>query len=223
MRDYEILPSGENSLCISFQSDTGDIQVLAKQLRNALPQLQDVIPAYDTITLAFDGLAYPVSEITDALVSCLELDFSDDSARKAKEYVIPVCYDPEVAADIEAVCQQLDMSSTELIKQHTQTTYPVAMLGFQPGFVYLDGLLDALSVARKATPEQSLAAGSVAIGGTQTGIYSLQSPGGWWVIGRTPTRLFNPEADPPIQLAAGDIVRFKAIDIQEYRVLSDAD
>jgi inhibitor of KinA len=129
---------------------------------------------------------------------------------------IPVCYDPEFALDLDHVAQHAQMSPKEVVDLHRATDYHVNCIGFTPGFPYLAGLPEKLATPRRATPRKEIPAGSVAIGGRQSGIYSLRSPGGWNVIGRTPLRLFDPQKNPPALLRAGDRLRFQAISRQEF-------
>jgi inhibitor of KinA len=128
---------------------------------------------------------------------------------------IPVCYTGECAPDLEWVAREKGISTEEVIRLHYSTIYHVYMIGFLPGFPYL-GRIDArLEVPRKERPVPVLS-GGVGIAGVQTGIYPLNSPGGWQIIGRTPTRLFNPANDPPIHLQAGDRVQFYPIGREEF-------
>jgi KipI family sensor histidine kinase inhibitor len=133
---------------------------------------------------------------------------------------IPVCYDRTVAIDIDAIAAHASLSVDEVIALHTAAVYRVYMIGFTPGFPYLGGLDDRLAMPRRATPRERVPAGSVAVGGAQTGIYPDESPGGWWIIGRSPLRLFDPMADPPALLRAGDRVRFRAISAGELAARS---
>ncbi|HEY6894280.1 MAG TPA: 5-oxoprolinase subunit PxpB, partial [Rhodanobacteraceae bacterium] len=124
---------------------------------------------------------------------------------------IPVRYGGEYGPDLDALAHYAKLDAAEVIAKHTAATYTVAMLGFAPGFPYLFGLDDALQMPRRATPRTRVPAGSVAIGGAQTGIYPTELPGGWQLIGRTPLALFDAARDPPSLLMPGDRVRFVAI------------
>lgn len=130
--------------------------------------------------------------------------------------VIPVCYGGEYGPDLEAVARHARLSRDEVIGRHVAAEYTVAMLGFAPGFPYLLGLDAALHVPRRTDPRTRVPAGSVAIGGGQTGIYPRELPGGWNLIGRTPRVLFDPERNPPCLLAPGNRMRFRAIDAQAF-------
>jgi inhibitor of KinA len=132
---------------------------------------------------------------------------------------IPVCYDLEFAADLEDVARYAQISTKEVVDLHTGAEYRVACIGFVPGFPFLAGLVKTLATPRRATPRKEIPPGSVGIGGAQTGIYPLRSPGGWNLIGRTPLKLFDPIKNPPALLRAGDRVRFRAITRQEFESL----
>jgi inhibitor of KinA len=137
----------------------------------------------------------------------------------ARVIQIPVCYDPEFAFDLDHVAEHAQISSREVVDLHSAAEYRVNCIGFVPGFPFLSGLPKKLATPRRATPRKEIPAGSVAIGGAQTGIYPMRSPGGWNVIGRTPLRLFNPENDPPALLRVGDRVQFHSITREEFEVL----
>ncbi|HET9482549.1 MAG TPA: 5-oxoprolinase subunit PxpB, partial [Xanthomonadales bacterium] len=125
--------------------------------------------------------------------------------------VIPVCYGGDSGPDLDAVAKHTGLSAHDVVARHAAGDYRVAMLGFQPGFPYLIGLDPALATPRHATPRPRVAAGSVGIGGAQTGVYPREAPGGWQLIGRTPLALFDAARKPPALLAPGDRVRFEAI------------
>ena len=217
------LPNGELSVCLSFpQEHNWPLQSLAATIREQIPSVIEIIPAYESITLVFDQPVTELQNLHDDLRDILNQDIKPTTS-DVLIHKIPVCYHPEVAPDLRAVCEKLNLSIAELIQRHTSQNYPVAMFGFQPGFIYLAGLSDDLSVPRKATPALQVPSGAVAIGGDQTGIYSLSSPGGWWVVGRTPEVLFNAAQTPPISIEADDVVRFHAISLEQYLEASHAD
>lgn len=127
---------------------------------------------------------------------------------RGREVVIPVRYGGEAGPDLADVARHSGLSPQEVIRLHAQGAYRVYCLGFQPGFAYLGGLEERLHMPRRATPRLSIPAGSVAIGGSQTGVYPLSTPGGWHIIGNSSLRLFDPAADPAALLRPGDCVRF---------------
>jgi inhibitor of KinA len=133
---------------------------------------------------------------------------------------IPVCYEAPFAPDLPAFALGAGLSIEEVIQVHSAGTYFVHMLGFSPGFMYLGGLPPKLHCPRKATPATRVPAGSVAIGGEQTGIYPQSTPGGWHIIGRTPLMLFNATRQPPNLVNALDSVRFMPITAEQFEQLS---
>ncbi|MCG7379278.1 5-oxoprolinase subunit PxpB [Paenibacillus sp. ACRSA] len=138
------------------------------------------------------------------------------SPKQTRTVTIPVCYGGEFGPDLEYVASVHALTPDEVIAIHTAGEYLVQMLGFAPGFPYLGGLSARIATPRRATPRLRVEAGTVGIGGEQTGIYPLATPGGWQCIGRTPIALFRPDNNPPSLLSAGDRVRFTPISIQEY-------
>ena len=142
--------------------------------------------------------------------------------RRVRLVEIPVCYDPEFALDIDDVAQRAAISPGEVIRLHSGTEYRVACIGFVPGFPFLAGLPKELATPRRDVPRKQIPPGSVGIGGAQTGIYPLRSPGGWNLIGRTPLRLFDPKKNPPALLRAGERVRFRKISREEFATFAEA-
>jgi len=175
------------------------------------PRICNLHPGYASLLIDFD----PLRLTHDELISVVQqLALASDSAvdRRANVVTIPVCYDIEFGPDLLDVSQHAGLSLEEVVRLHSSPTYLVYFLGFSPGFVYLGGLPEALHMPRLATPRPSIAGGSVGIAGSQTGIYPVDSPGGWKLIGRTPLRMFDPEATPPTRLQPGDRMKFSPID-----------
>jgi inhibitor of KinA len=135
---------------------------------------------------------------------------------EAPVHEIPVCYDGEFAPDIADVARVSGLADAEVIRRHSGSVYRVNCVGFIAGFPFLSGLPSELATPRRAVPRKEVPAGSVGIGGAQTGIYPRSSPGGWNLIGRTPMRLFDVQHDPPTILQAGDRVRFREISREEF-------
>ena len=132
---------------------------------------------------------------------------------------IPVCYGGDFGPDLSDVAEHAGMSAEEVIAIHSGHDYLIDMLGFLPGFAYLGGLDERLHTPRLATPRTRIEPGAVGIGGAQTGIYPLASPGGWRIIGRTPVRPYDPDRESPILYAAGDYLRFVPITPQEFSLI----
>lgn len=182
---------------------------LAEQLRNhegSAALIQEAVPAPASLLLVLHNghSARRVVRLAESLGDTLE---TLPPASRIIE--IPVIYD---GSDLPTVADHTGLSTADIIKLHSQPLYFVQCLGFMPGFPYLSGLDSRLSVPRKHNPATRVAAGSVAIGGSSTGIYPVESPGGWHVIGRTDACLFNPDGQPETLLMPGDQVRFVVIE-----------
>jgi KipI family sensor histidine kinase inhibitor len=173
---------------------------------NASDEVKEAIPGMNNITvvlkdpqrLALDGIEWLQRwwEESEAVIPT------------PRRIEIPVVYGGEAGPDLDAVARQNDLTPAQVVALHSSAEYIVYFLGFQPGFAYLGGLPDILATPRRAEPRLQVAAGSVGIGGSQTGIYPLATPGGWQIIGRTPLSLFNPGKSSPTLLLPGDSVRF---------------
>ena len=136
---------------------------------------------------------------------------------ESKFWKIPVCYDLSFGQDLQSLSQQKNLTIDDIINLHCEPVYIVSFIGFLPGFPYLQGLNPKLITPRLSTPRLSVAKGSVAIGGSQTGIYPQQSPGGWHIIGRTPFEFFNPKKSTPCILQPMDSIQFYPISIEEFQ------
>ncbi|OAJ60756.1 allophanate hydrolase [Paraburkholderia ginsengiterrae] len=170
------------------------------------PHVLEVVPGMNNLTLVFD----PLQADPDALVSHLQAawDAASGVATPNREVEIPVQYGGEFGPDLHTVASHTGLSVREVVERHSNGDYVVFFLGFQPGFAYMGGLDTALHTPRRASRRLEVPAGSVGIGGEQTGIYPATSPGGWQLIGRTELPLFDPARRPPTLLQPGDRVRF---------------
>ncbi|MCC8426517.1 5-oxoprolinase subunit PxpB [Mucilaginibacter sp. UR6-11] len=185
------------------------------------------VPAYATLTVFFDPLSVSRSDLPGK--TCFEKvsGFLQNSNRLTKGEVhnagnvitIPVCYDKNLGPDLEEVARLHKLSIEEVIHLHSAAVYKAYMIGFVPGFAYLGGMDDQLTTPRKATPRKAVPAGSVGIAGAQTGVYPMQTPGGWQIIGRTPVKLFDAGRSQPSLLQAGDQVIFKPVNRAEFNEL----
>jgi KipI family sensor histidine kinase inhibitor len=198
------------------------VHALAARIRAAAPAwLRDLVPAYCSLGVFFDAAAADPDDVRAWLLRAAARP-SDGAgeAASARTHEIPVAYGGDFGPDLADAAGALGLSADGLAERHAAGTYRVAMIGFAPGFPYLAGLDPALALPRLATPRAHVPAGSVAIGGAQTGIYPADSPGGWRLLGRTPLALFDPGRTPPALLAPGDHVRFRRIDADEFARLS---
>ncbi|HEV3106221.1 MAG TPA: 5-oxoprolinase subunit PxpB [Trinickia sp.] len=166
----------------------------------------EVVPGMNNLTIVFDPLAADIEVLAGELALAWERAASTPPT--AREIKISVRYGGEDGPDLEAVAEHTGLTVDEVVARHANGEYVVFFLGFQPGFSYLGGLNPSLHTPRRASPRLEVPAGSVGIGGAQTGIYPAASPGGWQLIGRTELRLFDPARTPPTLLQPGDRVRF---------------
>ena len=151
----------------------------------------------------------------------MKMDTKVESMEK-KVWEIPVLYGGELGPDFSYVAEHAGISGEELIRLHSEKDYLVYMLGFLPGFTYLGGLEEKLHTPRLENPRVKIPAGSVGIGGSQTGVYPVDSPGGWQLIGRTPVKMYDPEKQDPILVQAGEYIHFYPITDSEYARISEA-
>ena len=197
--------------------------------RAELPGVTELAPAYTTVALFYDPVravaagADPDS-VFEWVAARVHTEIANGHVRlkrlPSSAIEIPVCYEDKYALDLDEVTHHVGLPFEEVIELHSNASYQVNCLGFTPGFPYLSGLPLELGTPRRALPRKAVPAGSVAIGGNQTGIYPTISPGGWNVIGRTPLRLFTPEKNPPALLCPGDKVRFRPISMDEFESLA---
>ena len=218
---YKIVDNGDSGLTIIFSEPSGEHltrkiiglqQLIQNSFRDAL---LDIIPAYQSITLLFNLLGISKDEIKVKLSDILNSPI-DSSNYQSKLIEVPVCYESKYALDLATLAKHCNMTEQQVIKIHTSQTYLVHMLGFLPGFLYLGGLSSQLYCSRKNNPATRIPAGSVGIGGEQTGIYPVESPGGWHIIGRTPLPMFAPTNDNPAIASPLDRIKFIAIEQSEF-------
>ena len=227
--DFAIESLGETALLLRFGDslDAGAnarVHAASEALHAAgLPGIVDIVPAYATLALHYDPSAWidardgsPSRHIAAAVHAVLGAP-PERTLHASASVDIPVCYGGDFGPDLGALADHAGLGAAEVIARHAASTYQVAMLGFAPGFPYLFGLDPSLQMARRATPRTHVPAGSVAIGGVQTGIYPSELPGGWQLIGRTPLTLFDARRDPPSLLMPGDRVRFVPIAADEFK------
>ena len=241
----EITPLGDSALLIRVAENFDDapIDVLNKVLatKHALeaaqiPGVVEVAPAYTTVALFCDPVraidaGAPIEDVFGWFERRIQQALNSVAAPKAfgtdrgragdnvptyNSIEVPVCYDQEFGFDLDEVARNAGVHLKEVVDLHCGADYRVHCVGFTPGFPFLGGLPRRLATPRRDVPRKEIPAGSVAIGGRQTGIYPIKSPGGWNVIGRTPLQLFDPQKNPPVLLRAGDRVRFRSITREEF-------
>jgi inhibitor of KinA len=219
------LPAGDRALTVELADEISPeintkIRAIALALsREELPGVVDVVPTYRSLLVYYDPAHVQVSDLQHRI-----LNLSDAEAAvlpPPRVLHIPTHYGGEHGPDMEFVERHTGLSAREVAAIHAGTDYLVYMMGFNTGFPYLGGMSARIAVPRLETPRTAVPAGSVAIAQTQTGIYPVESPGGWRVIGRSPVRLFDPFREPPVAVEAGDYLRFVEIDEARYREIEE--
>ncbi len=214
-------PLGDSALLISFgeviDEEVNDrVHALARAIEKAkFEWLVEVVLAYSSLAVIYNAMLVDFEGVKKAIQ---ELEFSAKRS-EGKTVEIPVVYGGEYGPDLEFVARHTGLSVDEVIEIHSKPVYRVYFLGFLPGFAYLGGMDERIATPRLEKPRLKVPAGSVGIAGKQTGIYPLESPGGWRLIGRTPLRLFNPKQEPPTLLQPGDRVKFVPIKEDEFMEL----
>jgi inhibitor of KinA len=170
----------------------------------------DLVPAYCSLLVVYNPLRTSLKEIENRIRALTDHP-NISKALRPRTVMVPVVYGGDFGPDLEWVADFHGISPEEVIRLHTAATYRVYMIGFMPGYAYLGELPAQLATPRKQTPRTRVAAGSVGIAQRQTGIYPVESPGGWQILGRTPIALFDPHKWPPAALCMGDTVRFHPI------------
>ncbi len=215
-----VQPFGEHAILIDWPAtvnDTVSQEILAINTAiNATfsSELIETVTTYHSIAVYLKETAI-MQNCLEALESFIKTDTPETLINKRVVF-IPVCYEDCFALDISIVAEKNELVKTDVISLHTAPVYPVRFLGFLPGFPYVSGLDERLHTPRLKSPRLQIPAGSVGIGGSQTGIYPSNSPGGWNIIGQTPIPLFNITNDPPNLLVAGDFIKFESISLAVF-------
>jgi KipI family sensor histidine kinase inhibitor len=225
MIEYRLLPAGENGLVVEFGNSiseeiNGHVSAFCQAyqahpirgVRELVPTFRSVLVCYDCGVISYRMLTWKIKGL---LKKC-----SGSVQSGKRTFVIPVCYGGSYGPDMESVMAHTGLTEEELIRRHSAPDYLIYMLGFLPGFAYLCGLDPALVTPRLKSPRTKIEAGSVGIGGEQTGIYPLDSPGGWQLIGKTPLKVYDAERETPILYQAGDRIRFRPVDEAEFLRIS---
>lgn len=232
--NFEIYYLSEQAVTISFGNEISES--LAQEIRkfnslihqNPFAGFNTTVPAYATLTVFYDPLVVLLTDLEG--LTCFDKISSylhnlktlkeNRSISKEETITIPVYYGGDFGPDLDEISLHTKLGHDEIINIHSSVTYKVYMIGFVPGFPYLGGMDKRLTTPRKTYPRAIVPAGAVGIAGEQTGVYPLETPGGWQIIGRTPTVLFNPKREQPSLLKAGNQVIFKPIGLEEFEHLS---
>jgi len=217
--EYKI--AGDRGIVVEFENEISE--KVNSKVRNMflaiekseIKGVEEVIPTYRSLLVLYDPLVINGMDLLTEL-KALEKNIKPTEIEKPKTIEIPVVYGGKFGPDLEFVAQHNNLSVEEVIKIHTERKYLIYMLGFTPGFPYLGGMSKKIATPRLENPRTKIPEGSVGIAGNQTGIYPIESPGGWRLIGRTPLKLFDPYGKQPFLLQAGDYLKFVSVNEQHY-------
>lgn len=228
MTDYDLdfKPYGNRSILIEWPEVINE-NILHDLLafKNALNAIQmkqrtRIKTAYNSLLVTYDAAI----ENFYQEVSRLQSHYAARKPLRTSSFhtwYIPVCYDQEFGLDLRRISEEKQRDISEIIRLHSDTHYTVYFIGFLPGFLYLGGLPDDLAIPRKASPRLNIAQGAVAIGGSQTGVYPIDSPGGWHIIGNSPVNFFDAGANPPCFAKAGDTIQFVAVSYKTHQQIKE--
>lgn len=222
MADVRFLIAGDSSLCAEFGNEISkeiNAQIRAFNIllkESGIAGIVETIPTYRSLLIQYDPGVISYKSLEGKLKKLLaKLDSVEIPPSEVLE--VPVLYGgEEMGPDLKFVAENAKMSEEEVIKLHSEPEYLIYMLGFTPGFTYLGGLNDAIETPRLKTPRVKIPAGSVGIAGKQTGVYPIDSPGGWQLIGRTPLKMYDADREKPILPEAGQYIKFVPIDRAEF-------
>lgn len=217
---FKIQVASDSALLARLGPEVSDetdarIAALAARIRE-LPGVVSVQPAYTSILVKIDPIKVGLNRFSKLLS---KLDSGPTKVAAGREHTLPVCYDPRVAPDLREVARLTGLSEARVIALHTEPVYRVSFLGFLPGFAYLRGLRPELRVPRLPSARVRIPAGSVGLAEEQTGVYPLDSPGGWRLIGRSAIPVWEVGRKPAALLAPGDRLRFHAVSLEEFQRL----
>ncbi|MCD7032766.1 5-oxoprolinase subunit PxpB [Metabacillus sp. GX 13764] len=223
---FELSPLGDQAILIEFGKEMNDrirkrILGAAEQLeKHPFPWMVEYIPSFTAIAIVYNPTCFkagvsPYKEAEKQIrqMMLLTAPLAEDEFRTVS---IPVCYGGEYGPDLDYVAEYCGKTPDEVISLHSGGEYIVHMIGFAPGFPYLGGMPESIACPRKDSPSGKIPAGSVGIAGGQTGVYPIETPGGWQIIGQTPVPLFEAEHEPPSLLKAGDRISFYPISAEEF-------
>lgn len=228
LRDFELIykPFGERSILIEWpqiisEKTLNDVILYKGKLQNyKFKQKVYIKTAYNSILISY---SYTINNFYDEILTLKSIYFDDFKGivKDSKLWKIPVCYDLEFGLDLEEIASKKNLEISQIIELHTKVNYLIYFIGFLPGFLYLGGSDEQIHFPRKNTPRLKVKKGSVAIGGSQTGVYPNESPGGWNIIGNTPLNFFNVLKEPPCFAKPGDRIQFISISRKGYnKILS---
>jgi KipI family sensor histidine kinase inhibitor len=215
-----LLPAGDTAVVVEFgdrvdRALSDAVLALSARVRAAgIKGLRETVPTYRSLLVHFDPLQTNSAGVTRAIKSLLGRKV--DERNDVTLWHVPVCYEPTHAPDLADVAQRTGLTTDDVVRLHSETRFHVYMVGFSPGFPYMGDLPEALSLPRRVDPRIKVPAGSIAIAAEMTGIYPVESPGGWHLIGTTPIRLFDLRRPRGALLSPGDKVKFEPVSSAQY-------
>ena len=219
-------PAGDCAVLVELEGEIGDalsmrLRGLEALVAETIPDVTETVPAFRTLLVYYDPLATGYAALCARIAALLPR--AGGVALESRVVELPCCYDdPELGFDLDQVARRVGLTRREVIALHSGAEYLVYFIGFAPGQPYLTGMPESLSLPRLESPRTTTPPGSVAIGGTQACIYAVDSPGGFWVLGRTPVPIYDSKSETPTLLRAGDRLRFRAVDRGEYERVAAA-
>lgn len=215
-----LTPVADHALLVEFAEAIGDAAHVAvlhldRALSAALPPgVTELVPAYVSLLVDFDPLETDHAAVGAAVLEALRRPREDNRATTTREVL--VCYDPDLAPDLPEVAARSGLSEEAVIEAHLAGDYRVFLYGFAPGYAYLAGVPEAIRLDRKPAPRRGVPAGSVIVAGPQCLVTTLTMPTGWWIVGRSPTRILTGDESRPFLFDVGDAVRFRRIGRAEF-------
>lgn len=221
----KFLPAGDMAGSVEFGDEiTPEVNARVRALeyliqQKVVPGIGETVPSYRSLLVYYDPLVVGWDELVETLRSLIP---RAEAAQLPPSRLVelPCCYGGELGSDLPAVAERLGLAPEEVLRLHAGAEYVVYFIGFTPGLPYLGGMPERLAIPRLDTPRPRTPAGSVGIGGDQSCVYPVESPGGFWMLGRTPLRLYDPASPDPILLRPGDRVRFRAIERAEFDAIA---
>lgn len=224
MKNMEIFPAGDQALVVEFGKCIDDetnnqVHALSDYLKKRdIKGIRETLPTYRSLMVFYNSPETDFFKLSKIIRDYKP--FQDKNYKKVrKKLIVPCCYGGTFGPDLKEMSNILGIAQEEIIRIHEKADYKIYMLGFLPGFVYLGGLDERISIPRLDTPRIKIPARSVGIGGNQTGVYPISSPGGWRLIGRTPLDFYNPKNKNPILCKAGEYIGFVSIKESEYEAI----
>lgn len=220
------LPAGDTAVVVEFgdridRALNDAVLALSDRVRaQCIDGVRETVPTYRSLLVHFDPMETDSAAVTAAIEKLL--GSSEDAAKEVKRWRVPVCYERTHAPDLADVAERTGLTTQEVVRLHSSTCFHVYMVGFSPGFPYMGDLPEALRLPRRADPRIKVPRGSIAIAAGMTGVYPVESPGGWHLIGTTPARLFDLRRERPALLAPGDEVQFEAVSASEFERIDTA-